>query len=489
MPESTKIICLGKEFNTEEERREYFRSELQAKLSELKKIEGFPIGEDEDIINLSDPPYYTACPNPWLNDFIEEWEREKENITGRKKDFHVNEPYASDVSEGKTNQIYAAHSYHTKVPHLAIMRYILHYTQPGDIILDGFAGTGMTGVAALSCENPDIETKYKIELEWKSIFNSLPAWGGRKVVVGDLAPIASFISYNYTNPVNLIDYEIEFKKILSDFEINLGWMYETKHSNSKIGRINYVVWSEVLSCPNCNHEFSFTEQFYDSLSQSVLEEVNCSSCSALLTKDSCNLLFETVFDKGTNQVNRRPKRVPYLIYYTYAGSNYQKKPDDFDIALLNRINELPFPEIAPNFKLPDIQMIRVGRVRTTNIEYIHDFFLYRALQSLAFFWRKTFEVNDARIKAFLQFTFEQMIWGMSVLNRYSQSHFSQVNRALSGVFYVASHISEVSPNYILTGKVKRLLHAFSSYEPKRASAANYCGDCTFINLIPNSFST
>ena len=36
-----KIICLGKEFASEEERREYFRNELRKKLPELKKIEGF----------------------------------------------------------------------------------------------------------------------------------------------------------------------------------------------------------------------------------------------------------------------------------------------------------------------------------------------------------------------------------------------------------------------------------------------------------------
>jgi len=55
------------------------------------------------------------------------------------------------VSEGKNDPIYNAHSYHTKVPHKAIMRYILHYTQPGDIVFDGFCGTGMTGVAAQLC--------------------------------------------------------------------------------------------------------------------------------------------------------------------------------------------------------------------------------------------------------------------------------------------------------------------------------------------------
>ena len=77
------VTCLGITFANDDERREYFRNELRKKLPELKLIEGFPIGADEDIINLSDPPYYTACPNPWINDFIKEWEAEK--VTGRRK--------------------------------------------------------------------------------------------------------------------------------------------------------------------------------------------------------------------------------------------------------------------------------------------------------------------------------------------------------------------------------------------------------------------
>jgi len=40
-------------------------------LPELKKLEGFPIDDDEDIINLSNPPFYTACPNPYINEVIE----------------------------------------------------------------------------------------------------------------------------------------------------------------------------------------------------------------------------------------------------------------------------------------------------------------------------------------------------------------------------------------------------------------------------------
>lgn len=114
------VTCLGRVFPNDQARREYFREELRKKLPELRQIEGFPIGKDDDIINLSDPPYYTACPNPWLNDFIAEWEKEKEQLEAegkRKSDFEVKEPYASDVSEGRSNSVYTAHTYHTKVPH------------------------------------------------------------------------------------------------------------------------------------------------------------------------------------------------------------------------------------------------------------------------------------------------------------------------------------------------------------------------------------
>ena len=145
------VTCLGMKFDNDEARRTYFTDILREKLKdpEFKKIEGFPIGKDEDILVLSDPPYYTACPNPWLKDFIKEWEAQKPE---KPEDYQYHrEPFAADVSEGKNDPIYNAHSYHTKVPHKAIMRYILHYTEPGDIVFDGFCGTGMTGVAAHMC--------------------------------------------------------------------------------------------------------------------------------------------------------------------------------------------------------------------------------------------------------------------------------------------------------------------------------------------------
>ena len=111
---------------------------------------------------MSDPPYYTACPNPWLAEFVTHYGRPYDPA-----EKYAREPMAIDVSEGKTDPLYKAHSYHTKVPHLAIVPSILHYTEPGDIVLDGFAGSGMTGVAAQWCGTAPAAYRHKLEMEWK----------------------------------------------------------------------------------------------------------------------------------------------------------------------------------------------------------------------------------------------------------------------------------------------------------------------------------
>ena len=63
--EKSKIECLGKIFDSDETRRAYFTERLREKLAdpEFRNKEGFPQGTDEDILRLSNPPYYTACPN------------------------------------------------------------------------------------------------------------------------------------------------------------------------------------------------------------------------------------------------------------------------------------------------------------------------------------------------------------------------------------------------------------------------------------------
>ena len=57
--QSGPVECLGQTFPSDEARREYYLKLLAEKLKdpEFRKIEGFPIGSDEDILALSDPPF------------------------------------------------------------------------------------------------------------------------------------------------------------------------------------------------------------------------------------------------------------------------------------------------------------------------------------------------------------------------------------------------------------------------------------------------
>src|SRR6266851_9074606 len=70
--EKSKVECLGMTFDSEDARRAHFTDRLREKLAdpEFRKTPGFPKGTDEDIIRMSDPPWHTACPNPFLADFV-----------------------------------------------------------------------------------------------------------------------------------------------------------------------------------------------------------------------------------------------------------------------------------------------------------------------------------------------------------------------------------------------------------------------------------
>lgn len=487
------VECLGMTFENDEARRAHFTELLKEKLKdpEFRAIEGFPIGTDEAILELSDPPYYTACPNPWLEEVVEHWQRQK----GNNNEAYYCEPFAADVSEGKHDDIYKAHSYHTKVPFKAIMRYILHYTQPGDVVLDGFCGTGMTGVAAQYCGNREMVESLGFEVDSKGNIYNLDEkgqrkfeglLGARKVVINDLSPIATFISANYNLPSNTESFDKESKRILSEINEELGWMYETYHSDGKKYQVDFVVWSEVFSCPECSSEVVFSKEALDLDSGRVAKVFLCPECSTELKKDYLELLYESEFDSFVGDVHRRPKRVPYLIFYKVGKTRLSKEPDEYDLQILEKIKKAPLPGSFINKVIPDMQMMRVGRMKASNVTHLHHFFMQRPLITLSKLWEKANIVEDYSTKRQLLFFVEQAIWGMSILARYTPTHFSQVNQYLSGVFYMASHIVDVSPDYILGGKRQRLVKAFSGLDNEFGNAIISTQDISKTSLKPNS---
>jgi hypothetical protein len=371
------VTCLGLSFASDAERRAYFTDRLREHLTDpaFRAQEGFPVGSDEDILALSDPPYYTACPNPFLEDFIRCHRKPYEPGVPYRR-----EPLAVDASEGKTDPLYTAHSYHTKVPHKAIMRYILHYTEPGDVVLDGFAGSGMTGVAAQMCGSPESAFKLAVERERKAMGLAAPQWGARRVVLNDLGPAATFIGANYNLPVDVAAFEREATRVLAELQSEVDWMYTTRHSDGvTTGRINYTVWSQVFNCPACGKEIVFLKAAFDPVTKQVRESFPCPGCAATQTKDTLDRVTETLIDPVTHESWQRVRFIPVFLNYSIRGVKYEKEVDEEDLLLLDRIAALPYPVSSPTVAFPITKMSHGSRLAPKGFTSVYHLYLPRAM--------------------------------------------------------------------------------------------------------------
>jgi len=428
--------CTG---HTKRSKADEFKEKCRGKrdnLDEGRHIEGFPVGEDEDIYKLSDPPYYTAYPNPHIKEFIEKFGKPYDE----KKDTYHREPFVGDVREGKNDPIYNAHPFHTKVPHKAIMKFIEHYSRPGDIVFDGFCGSGMTGIAG------------KIM--------------GRHAILCDISPVTTFIAYNYNLPPNASLFEKHARSILKEVDAESGWMYRTWHPKSNAlnrvdCQINYTVWSDVFNCPYCQQQIIFYDVAFDKASGRVMKRFHCPSCQAQVSKRELSRVTENIFDKTLGIELKMARQVPVIINYTVSGKRCEKMPDKDDLALIQSIEEAELPYWYPALRMPEGYNTRQPKV-SHGFAYVHHFYTRRNLWVLASIWDKLRRSPDD-LEPFLRFTFEQLILGMSKLARYVPTHYSQVNQFLSGTLYVASQVVEVTPRYILEGKISRLSSMLKKY--------------------------
>lgn len=135
------------------------------------------------------------------------------------------------MSEGKYDPLYKIHSYPTKVPFRAIMRYILHFTKPGDIIYDGFCGTGMTGVAALMCGS---RSEFG-QIEGKESFYEQ---GIRNAILCDLSINATHISANYTKHIRSSTFQKYFSEFIKTAKLQLdGFIKQPKGSQIGLAKL------------------------------------------------------------------------------------------------------------------------------------------------------------------------------------------------------------------------------------------------------------
>ena len=349
-------------------------------LDNKERYPGFPVGVDKDILQLSSLPIYTAFPNPFINKFIQSYSKE---YSEDNDNYNVN-PLSFDITEGKNDPIYMLHSYHTKVPYKAILKYILHYTKPGDVVFDGFAGSGMTGIAAKYCDGIDKKIVNEIESELGKM-----EWGVRKAVLSDLSPIATFISHSLNSSQDSRVFNKEFKEIIDDVINECNWVYKTKHeaalkSNVNMqfeedcyGEIVNVVWSDVFICPNCGCDIIYWDVSVDEQNQRINENFKCNECNVLLNKTKCNRAVVAYFDEVVGKELTVSKQIPVKINYSYRGARYSKKPDNFDHDLIEKIQQTKIPYWVPSDRMCEGSEARRNDI--SGVQYVHQFMTKRNL--------------------------------------------------------------------------------------------------------------
>ena len=301
------VECLGQTFANDEARRTHFTELLRAKLkdAEFRKTPGFPKGADEDILAMSDPPYYTACPNPFLGLVCG---------TSSSKGVPTRTPIAADSLGSKRDALYNLHFYHTKVPPEVIERYIEHYTEPGAVVLDMFGGSGMTGVAATAV--------------------------GRNAILADLSPAATFIS-NLTNHREKKRLLRVCSEALDDAREEWGWLYRPSHGEE----IGFCVWSDVWSCSNCAVAINAYDATIDYEAQETRSEIACPSCRAELKTAQLERRTQAVATGG----GVRSVAQSELSLVSLKGRGNRRSPNSSDRALLERVASAAAHSLATDF--------------------------------------------------------------------------------------------------------------------------------------------
>ncbi|WP_271679098.1 DNA methyltransferase [Thermomonas mangrovi] len=422
------VECLGQTFASDQARREHFNKLLAEKLKDpvFRKTEGFPVGTDEAILAMSDPPYYTACPNPWLADFVAHRGRPYSS-----SESYGREPFVADVSEGKNDPIYNAHSYHTKVPHKAIMRYLEHYTSKNDVVLDGFCGTGMTAVA------------------------NAHVGEGRSTVLVDLSPIATFISRNLNGSLDSIAYIDAASSLVAEIKkenpslyltAHTGWRVrdrksvdhkQYKHPGSQYGEVEFALYSDVVACANCGSQQSFYSIAVDELEDSLRSELKCPNCGVVSREADWELCYETVIDPLLGVPHRQARTVPVLINYSIGTSRYEKIPDAADLQAIDDCGKKGNVSAFPIVRL--IPGKETQRNSSRGITHLHHFFTPRELYAVSLLLGKIRTNNSASTGQALMFALTACLPYASKMRRFRADR--KGGGPLSGTLYVGSLIT------------------------------------------------
>jgi DNA modification methylase/transcriptional regulator with XRE-family HTH domain/predicted RNA-binding Zn-ribbon protein involved in translation (DUF1610 family) len=346
------------------------------------------------------------------------------------------------VSGQRNTAFYNAHSYHTKVPPEAISPFIKHFSRPGDVVLDPFCGTGMTGVAA--------------------------QLAGRRAVLSDLSVVAAHLAYNHTRPCDSTKLQEVFDEIARDLHDEFRELYACADGKER-GYLHYTLWGRNAICPNCKALFSIWDSI-DRETGRMPSALSCPKCKRETAKH------------GLKYAGNRPV---LLSYERANGERRERAPVAADIALMQRQEDIAPTAWYPNFEVDTTREMYIrSALHLQGIQRVSDFYMPRNLRALSSLWSRIQRVDDERVRAALTFAFTNTAWHGTRMRRFNARG---GHRPLTGTLYIPQLSSEANVLEVMRNKIRQLRSYYEALGPQDSPLpAIRLGSATKLAGIPDA---
>ena len=297
----------------------------------------------------------------------------------------------TEVAVKRSDPVYNAHAYLTKIPYSAIVPFVEALTEPGDTVLDVFAGSGLTGVAS--------------------------AMTGRNAELRDISVLGRHIGENY---VRLVGGDVRWAgaAAIGAAVERVGHLYATRCDGcGGIGTLSKTVWSFQYECGSCMHPVTY----YDAFKASGWRKKSmvCPACGEPFRSRGSKRIAEVpVLDYVRCPCSakfREQLHTPPLVRASLEGVNY------------------PTVEIGAHR-----QMFQASALQKHGLLSTSDFFSERNLAVLAALHREICKLDDAELRAKLMFAFTAILTRASKRYQWHQKrplNASNQNYYVAPVFY------------------------------------------------------
>lgn len=314
----------------------------------------------------------------------------------------------------RTDAIYNAHGYLTKVPVGAIVPYIEEFTSPGDTVVDMFAGSGMTAIAA------------KI--------------AGRNAIVSDISVLGQHIARGYLAEVDPQSFMSTADRIISRIRAEKGSYYQTqREEDGSECELVRTIWSFTYACSHCSGEIVY----YTALEANNWRKVTvCPHC-------------QNPFDPRKSEYRGDiPVRV---VVRGCDGKQAEQDVADIDRENIKRAGHDAVLKRMPSVEIEsDREMYRRSALGKWNLKETRCFFSSRNAIMLTRLWEEIQKVSDAGVRQKLAFAFTAILPRAS--RRYQWSHQRPLN-ANNQTYYISRVYYEWNVFELFSRKLSAALRA------------------------------